>query len=1012
MDFLIRRPIAVIVAFLAFVIIGVVSYTSLPVSLLPDIAIPQITIQMTDDEMSSEELENKVVAPVRRQLLQVVGLEKIESRVRNGLGLISLQFEFGTNTDLAYIEVNEKIDAAMNSLPQGTQRPKAIKASATDIPVFYLNISSKHEDGFMQMTTIAENVIRRRIEQLPEVAMADITGIPTQHLLITPDEDKMRVYGLTQSDLESALNNNNVETGSMMVRDGYYQYSIRVSTLLKNADDVANIYLRSGERLIMLRDVCRVEMQAQQEQGFSRSGDRRVVTIAVIKQANESMESMRKQVDDLVTHFETLFPDLEFEVSRNQTQLLDYTISNLKQNLILGFLLIMIVALLFMGDMRSSIVIGLSMIVSLIGTFVPFYFFGKSLNIVSLSGLILVVGMMIDNALIVTENISQWKLRGRTLRLACGKGTSEMITPLFSSSLTTVAVFVPLVYIDGMAGAMFADQAFSIAAGLAVSYVVGIIMLPIVYRQMFAVKTRKRKEVAKQGKMDYLMKWYDAGYRWAFSHKKTTIICSLMTLPICWLMFVVIDKDKMPEIDYSELTAHIEWNDEINAKENNDRVSALMQHTKPLVQEVAAFVGVQDFLVDNSNMLTLTEAELYWRTSTTDSVAILQQAVSNWLKENYPRAMVEFAPPTTIFEKLFDTAEADIVAQLSTKGKEKSIEQIAAIEQRVIDVAEYEECVTVPIERTRIVELHREKMQLYNVSLSAVYSVVYRTLRGVETTSLHSYSNHIPVTISGNGKTLEEVLATESIKVVDNQNHIVEIPLRQLIKVREGQTKSELYAGKDGAYTPVSFYGVTDGDKLCTDVREVVNDTEDWGVNFSGAYFSSRKMLTQLIVILCISLLLMYFILCAQFESFVQPFIVLAEIPIDTAVGLFVLWLCGETMNLMSGIGLIVACGIIINDSILKIDSINELRKAGMPLAEAIHVAGQRRLRAIVMTSLTTIGATVPILFSSDMGSDLQRPLAIAMIATMAFGTVVSLFVIPLIYSIVEKRKERKKYVC
>jgi multidrug efflux pump subunit AcrB len=156
----------------------------------------------------------------------------------------------------------------------------------------------------------------------------------------------------------------------------------------------------------------------------------------------------------------------------------------------------------------------------------------------------------------------------------------------------------------------------------------------------------------------------------------------------------------------------------------------------------------------------------------------------------------------------------------------------------------------------------------------------------------------------------------------------------------------------------------------------------------------------------------MYFILCAQFESFVQPLIVLAEIPIDTAVGLFVLWLCGETMNLMSGIGLIVACGIIINDSILKIDSINELRKAGMPLAEAIHVAGQRRLRAIVMTSLTTIGATVPILFTSDMGSDLQRPLAIAMIATMAFGTVVSLFVIPLIYSIVEKRKERKKYVC
>ena len=393
MDFLIRRPIAVVVAFLAFVIVGAVAYTSLPISLLPDIAIPQITIQMSDSEMSSEELENSVVSPVRRQLLQVVGLEKIESRVRNGVGIISMKFEFGTNTDLAYIEVNEKIDIAMNSLPQGTQRPKAIKASATDIPVFYLNVSSKHPDGFLSMTSLVENVIRRRIEQLPEVAMADITGIPTQQLLVTPDRDKLQVFGLTQNDIEIALRNNNVETSSMMVRDGYYQYTIRVSTLLKNAEDVGNIFLSSGSRMLRLRDVCKVEMQVLEEQGLSRSADRRVVTVAVIKQANESMEALRDRIDGMVSHFENLYPDLSFEVSRNQTQLLDYTISNLKENLILGFMLIMVVTMLFMGDIRSSVVIGISMIVSVIITFVPFYFFGKSLNIVSLSGLILVVGI-------------------------------------------------------------------------------------------------------------------------------------------------------------------------------------------------------------------------------------------------------------------------------------------------------------------------------------------------------------------------------------------------------------------------------------------------------------------------------------------------------------------------------------------------------------------------------------------------------------------------------------------
>lgn len=1008
MDFLIRRPIAVVVAFLAFVIVGAVAYTSLPISLLPDIAIPQITIQMSDSEMSSEELENSVVSPVRRQLLQVVGLEKIESRVRNGVGIISMKFEFGTNTDLAYIEVNEKIDIAMNSLPQGTQRPKAIKASATDIPVFYLNVSSKHPDGFLSMTSLVENVIRRRIEQLPEVAMADITGIPTQQLLVTPDRDKLQVFGLTQNDIEIALRNNNVETSSMMVRDGYYQYTIRVSTLLKNAEDVGNIFLSSGSRMLRLRDVCKVEMQVSEEQGLSRSADRRVVTVAVIKQANESMEALRDRIDGMVSHFENLYPDLSFEVSRNQTQLLDYTISNLKENLILGFMLIMVVTMLFMGDVRSSVVIGLSMIVSVIITFVPFYFFGKSLNIVSLSGLILVVGMMIDNALIVTENIAQWRIRGRSLRTACGIGTSEMITPLFSSSLTTISVFVPLIYIEGMAGAMFSDQAFSITAGLAVSYIVGVILLPVIYRQVFASKVRRGKGVTLKTGMGPLARWYESGYRWSFSHKRIVIFLSLLTLPLCFLMFAVIGKDKMPVIEQSELIAHIEWNEEINTQENNRRVEMLMEHTRTNVLEVSAFVGVQDFIVDNSNQMTPSEAELYWKTSSADSVAILQSSVSEWIQTHYPMAIIEFAPPTTIFEKLFDTAEADIEVQLAGKGRDKTSTEIREMENAIKSAVTAETSTSVSFGRSRIVEIDREALQLYNVSLSSVYSLLSRALRGSEATVLHSYSNYTPVTISGNNKTLEEIVQTESIMTTDRENKTIEVPLRQLMRLSEGETMKELYAGKDGRYIPISFYGVPDGDAFCDSVRDVVGASNDWIVNFAGSFFSSRKMLNQLIVILCISLLLMYFVLCAQFESFMQPFIVLAEIPIDTAVGLFVLWLCGETMNLMSGIGIIVACGVIINDSILKIDSINELRREGMVLRDAIHEAGRRRLRAIVMTTLTTVGATVPILFTSDMGSDIQRPLAIAMIATMTFGTFVSLFVIPLIYYIIEQRKEKK----
>ena len=213
-------------------------------------------------------------------------------------------------------------------------------------------------------------------------------------------------------------------------------------------------------------------------------------------------------------------------------------------------------------------------------------------------------------------------------------------------------------------------------------------------------------------------------------------------------------------------------------------------------------------------------------------------------------------------------------------------------------------------------------------------------------------------------------------------------------------------AGKNGEYIPLSFYDVKDAPGLMRKVKEVVNEEKEWEVDFSGSFFSNEKMMGELTVILFVSLLLMYFILCAQFESFLQPLIVLMEIPIDTAFALLALWVFGHTLNLMSAIGIIVTCGIVVNDSILKMDAINELRKAGMPLVEAIHTAGRRRLRAIIMTSLTTIFAMVPLLFTSDMGSEMQKPLSIAMIGSMVVGTLVSLFIIPLIYWFIY-RKER-----
>ena len=1002
MDFLIRRPIAVLMAFLAVFIIGIVSYKSLPVSLLPDIAIPQITIQVSQANTSAREMENSIVGKLRQQMLQVGGLDEIRSTVSDGVGLIEMRFKFGTNTDYAYIEVNEKLDAAMNALPQGLKRPKAVKASASDIPVFYLNVtlrSDYSDESFMQMCDAVENNIRRRIEQLPEVAMADVTGVPEQCLRIEPDMKKLKTCRLTTTDISNALQYNNLTANSLRVKDGIYEYTVKVATLLRDKADVENIYLKAGDRFVQLKDICKVSVATRQETGLSTANGKRAVTLAVIKQADEGMDNMKERVGELVEQFDEQFPELCFEVSRNQTELLDYTISNLKQNLVLGLILIIVVAMLFMGGLRTSVVICVCMVTSLVITFLPFQLFGRSLNIISLSGLILVSGMMIDNALIVSENIAQWQQRGRTLRMACADGARELITPLLSSTLTTVAVFLPLIFLDGMAGAIFADQAFAITAGLAVSYVVGIVLLPVFYRQIMARKT-ERSIYADKNRTRLIAKIYNSGFDWVFSHKAAAIAFIALSLPLCWFVFNKIDKSRMPQLDYNELQARIEWNADINLTENRQRTDALQQFVAGSVEEYSAYIGPQDFVVELEQKLSQTEAALYWRAGSPDSIAPLTEKILGWLTVNYPEASVTFSPPTTIFERLFNTSEADVEAQISFRGKELTANEIRQLENKIKSATASVRSSTLKFDNIRTIVINRRLMEVYGVDYNSLQQALESAIDGQQATLLHSYSNYMPVFVVNQESDIDNVIRNGTIKVTTNDVQ-TEVPIRALVSQTTTEDLKSIVAGKSGVYIPIGFWGVSDGDELCDAVRKIVDSDSRCNVDFGGSFFSNKKMISRLIVVLLISLMLMYFILSAQFESFVQPLIVLIEIPIDAAFGLLVLWLCGHTLNLMSCIGIIVSCGIVINDSILKIDAINELRKRGMPIVEAVHTAGQRRLRAIVMTSLTTIGAMVPILFTSDMGSELQQPLAIAMIATMVIGTVVSLFVIPLVYTMV-----------
>ena len=1019
--FLIKRPKAVLMAFTACFIVGVVTYFSLPVSLLPDIDIPQITVQVSGENSSARELENTMVAPVRRQLMQVSGLSEMRSETRDGSGIIRLSFDFGTDTDLAFIEVNEKIDAAMNNLPRDAVRPKAIKASATDIPVFYLNMTLKDEvpyketdgDAFLDMCTLAENVVKRRIEQLPQVAMADMTGVPEKMLRIVPDMGKMESLGMGIADLEEILESNNVEPGSMLVRDGYYEYNIRIASILRTPEDVENIYFNRNGLVMRLGDICSVQIVTRNEMGRSLAGGKRAVTLAIIKQSDENMDNLRSELKETTDYFKKIYPDIEFGITRNQTELLDYTISNLQQNFTLGFLFIFIVAVFFIGDVRSPLVIGITMITSVVISFFFFYIFKISLNVISLSGMILAVGMMIDNAIIVTENVSQYRERGYSLRRAAVAGTSEMITPMLSSSLTTIAVFVPLVFMSGIAGAIFMDEAFSITIGLMVSYFTGIMLLPVLYVLFYRMGIRKHNWFTASFKNllknEWLTRFYDAGIKWVFAHKKTTMVFAILSIPLCVLMFAVIDKERMPEIDQNETVVSIEWNENIHVDENNRRVNGILAAADSSVEEHTAYVGMQDYMLGTENELSVSEAELYFRTAEPSQIPVLAEQLGAKIRREYPSASVTFSPPVTIFEKLFVTGEPDLVAQLRVSDRTSTPE---AADVRKIEADIARETGYAPegtsFRRQMNLVVDRDRLLIYDVSYDEVVRVLRTALKDNQVSTLRSYQQYLPIGIAGREMSVNRILAetlveTNADVATGERNYI---PLRELVSIVPDEDLKEITAGRNGEYIPVNFYGVRNVPEVMDGVRRAVDNDSRWDVSFGGSFFSNKKMMGELTVILLISVLLMYFILCAQFESFLQPLIVLAEIPIDIAFGLVLLWATGHTVNLMSAIGIIVSCGIVVNDSILKLDSINELRKEGMPLIDAIHTAGHRRLRAIIMTTLTTVFAMVPLLFTSDLGSELQRPLSVAMIGTMMVGLVVSFFVIPLIYWFIYRRHE------
>lgn len=1009
--YLIAHPVSVFVSFAIAVMLGLLAYFHIPTSLLPDIPVPEISVRIAGDNLSARELENLVVAPLRQQLMQVGHLRDIRSETQDEQARLSLVFDYGTRMNLAFVETNEKVDAAMNSLPKSVSRPQVVKTNASDLPVFDLILTLRadepfaetNESSFLQLCDLAQNVIKRRLEQLPEVAMVDVSGLWERQLVITADHKLLASMGITGKDIEQAFANNNVETGGTTVRNGNYEYNIRFVTSLRTPEEVGNIIMRNGNRLFRLKDVARIEYRTAEPKGETFYNGKRALVLSVIKQPHAKMEALKQQIDYTLGTFGRQYSAIDFAVTHDQSELLVVTMNSLKRDLLIGMILIFVVTFLFMRNAKLPFVIGLSLIVSLIISIGALYLFRISLNIVSLAGLILSVGMMIDSAIIVTDDITQYRQQGYSLDEACIKGTEEVITPMLSSTLTTIAVFLPLIFLSGIAGALFYDQALSVTLSLLVSYITAVLFTPVLYKIFFLHGDKKGKGVNIKS-FTYQFNLYDKAFTWAFAHKKTICSMALGCIPLCFLLYAVIEKEKMPALGHNEVVVAVNWNENIHIDENTRRTHRFIRHLGDGLVEYTALVARQQFLIGNKRNLDVSETKLYIKAPGIDSLEIIKNKITDYFESNYPKTIVTLSPPETVFEEVFPTSEPEMQIELFPANGSWAFSPDSLGRFREIVQQNTGEWITPPPYDYQLqVHIDYEKMLMYDVSYDEVVYALKNCLGDNRFATLRSSSGYLPVSLGREKKAMDRILSESFVKGSSTGEAY---PLNDFVSLSSSTERKKIVAGRSGEYLPFQYRNVVHGGSLEEKIRNTLVKHPEWSYSLSGTIFENREMLNGLLIVLLVSIVLMYLIMTAQFESFVQPLILLSEIPIDIAAALALLMLFGQTMNLMSAIGIVVTCGIIVNDSILKINLVNELRASGKPLYEAIHQAGRRRLRAIVMTSLTTIFALAPILFSHDMGSELQKPLAVAMIGAMFVGTLVSLFVVPLFYWFVYHKKQ------
>jgi HAE1 family hydrophobic/amphiphilic exporter-1 len=1036
----IRRPVAVAMFFLGVVFLGVLSFVRLPIDLLPDVAYPRLVVYTANPGVAPAEVERFITEPVEQAVSTVPGVQHVESSSREGGSLVTVRFAWGTDMDFAALGTREKLDNLRDALPELASRPVVLRTDPRSEPVMALSVSGSRD--LPALKDLAESVFRRRLEQIDGVAQATVTGGLEREIQVEVDPRLMESYGLTIDDLAATLDAANASAPGGTIRRGRYRYSLRTLGEFQGVDEIGLVPVsRSGEQgqgggqgagggqprpagEVLLRDVARITDGFRERESVARFNGEEAVGLLVFKGAEANTVRVAEQVEEVMAELRGEYPEVRLEVAMSQAGFISDALANVVQEVLLGGVLAFLVLFLFLREVRYPVAVALAIPISLIATFALLQAAGVSLNLLSLGGLALGVGMLMDNSIVVLENIFRHRERGLGPAAAAALGAEEVQRAITASTLTTIAVFGPIVYVEGVAGELLGALALAVAFSLLASIGVAVTLLPTLAARWGEGSGRPPGRArAAAGRffappLDAFDRgfarftaWYERLLEAGMRHRGRTIGLAFLLLAAGLGIGMSLERSVLPEVDQGAFRARLEMPRgtplDVTAEEAA-RLETMFRRDRA-VDAVFTRVGRQTAIagMDEAESGTHT-ATLEVRLREGESTAAALGRLRSGMASFPPGALSIESGQATALGKLLGGGESDLAVRVRGEDLDAALAYAQEAARRLAGVG--------AVANVRLgtemgqpearVEIDRERAAQYGIDPREVAETVEAYMKGKKATEFVDFDRKVPVVVRLPEAERRSLETLEALRVDG-------IPLRELVTVHTASGPSEIRR-IDQSRVVVVHADVAGGgvDEAVAAVRSTLSSLpapHGLRVEIGGENEEMQRGFRALGFAFLLALLLVYMLLAAEFESLLHPFIILLAVPLAAVGATAALWLAGAGINTMSLIGMVILVGIVDNDAVVKVDFINQMRREGMTRHEAIRAAGHARLRPIVMNTITAGLGLLPMALGVGPGAELQAPLAIAVLGGLISATALTLVVIPVSYDVLEEAGERMR---